>query len=152
MRRIPRALSTSSLALIAAFSLSGCPKKHPAPVAVGETAIVVRNFDADLTNRFSFARTVGQILTTAGIPDNAANREALVRTMVLSFNSNQQTNLLSGLAMPMTPRGGDAALSAADLLNPASPNGLKPIGLFNRLDLAPADWSDCGEHRIVYGG
>jgi hypothetical protein len=72
--------------------------------------------------------------------------------MVLSFNSSSFTNPLSGLPMPISPRPTDAALNPADLLNPASPNGLKPIGLFNRLDLAPADWKDCGEHRIVYEG
>ncbi len=31
-----------------------------------------------------------------------------------------------------------------------SPSAYIPIGLFNRFDLAPADGSNCGEHRIVY--
>ena len=151
MRYGPKSLCSVATAAILFATLSGCPKPPKPPVAVSDTAVVVRNFDADLTTRFSFARTVGQILTTAGIADNPANREALVHTMVLSFNANQFTNVVSGLPMAIAPRPGDAAVSAADLLNPASPNGLRPIGLFNRLDLAPADWSDCGEHRIVYG-
>lgn len=36
------------------------------------------------------------------------------------------------------------------LLDPAHANGLRLVGAFNRLDLAPADWSNCGEHRLVY--
>ena len=28
---------------------------------------------------------------------------------------------------------------------------MKPLAVFNRFDLAPADWIHCGEHRIVYG-
>ena len=145
-------LSTVCLAAVLFGTMSACKKKPKQPVAVSDAAVVVRNFDPDLTNRFSFARTIGKILTTAGIADTPASREALVRTMVLSFNSNQFTNPMSGLAMPIGPRGSDAGVPAADLLNPTSANGLKPIGLFNRLDLAPADWSDCGEHRIVYAG
>ncbi|HKC02002.1 MAG TPA: hypothetical protein VKC17_01705 [Sphingomicrobium sp.] len=153
MRYGLKSLCSVATAAILFATLSGCPgPKKKTSVSVGETAVVVRNIDADLATRFSFARTIGQILTTAGIEDNATNRETLVRSMVLSFNSNQFTNLQSGLAMAIAPRPGDAAISAADLLNPASANGLKPIGLFNRLDLAPADWSDCGEHRIVYAG
>ena len=153
MRPIPTAIARSTIAIALLATLGGCPKKkHPpaAPAAVGETAIVVRNFDAGLAADFSFANTIAKILTSAGIADTPANREALVKTMVLSFNANQFTNPLNSLPMAVAPRGSDAAISAADLLNPSSGDGLIPIGLFNRLDLAPADWSDCGEHRIVY--
>jgi hypothetical protein len=34
--------------------------------------------------------------------------------------------------------------------NPNAPEAYLPIGLFNRFDVAPADGSHCGEHRIVY--
>ena len=44
----------------------------------------------------------------------------------------------------------EAALDPKKLLDPGDPTGLVPIALFNRLDLAPEDWSNCGEHRIVY--
>ena len=37
------------------------------------------------------------------------------------------------------------------ILDPLDPMGLVPTALFNQLDLAPQDWSNCGEHRIVYG-
>jgi hypothetical protein len=44
----------------------------------------------------------------------------------------------------------EAALDPKKLLDPADPTGLVPVALFNRLDLAPVDWSDCGEYRIIY--
>ena len=37
------------------------------------------------------------------------------------------------------------------MLDPASDEAMKPLALFNRFDLAPDNWSHCGEHRIVYG-
>ena len=152
MRQLPALLTMSCIALALTAGLSGCKKKKPPPAAVAEGAVIIRHFDADLSSRFAFAKTIGQILSTAGIADTPANREALVKTMFQSFNSSSFTNPASGLAMTITPRGSDAAIPAAQLLDPNSPVGLKPIGLFNRLDLAPKDWSDCGEHRIVFAG
>ena len=154
MRHISSPLTKSCMALALAVGFATSPgcKKPPPPAAVGETAIVIRNFDAQLSDTFSFASTIGKTLESAGIPNDAPHREEFVKTMVLSFNSSQFTNPASSLAMPIAPRAGDASIPAAELLDPTSPNGLKPIGLFNRLDLAPADWSDCGEHRIVFAG
>jgi hypothetical protein len=99
---------------------------------------------------FSFRRTIGAILTSAGKEDTAAEREALVETMLLSFHRKRATNPVSGLRMSLDQRPGEAQLNAADLLDPTKPTGLIPIGLFNRLDLAPDHWGYCGEHRIVY--
>ena len=42
------------------------------------------------------------------------------------------------------------SLIPSELLDPSKPTGLIPIALFNRLDLAPNDVRDCGEHRIIY--
>ena len=44
----------------------------------------------------------------------------------------------------------EAALEPKKLLNPREPTGLVPIALINRLDRVPNDWSNCGEHRIIY--
>ena len=50
---------------------------------------------------------------------------------------------------PAPGEGGEAA--SQPFTNPDSnPAAYVPIGLFNRFDLAPADGSHCGEHRIVY--
>ena len=56
-------------------------------------------------------------------------------------------NPVSGLRMKVDVRPLEAALDPQKLLNPVDPTGLVPIALFNRLDLAPQDWSNCGEHR-----
>ena len=60
-------------------------------------------------------------------------------------------NPAAGIQMPLDDRGEAGALSAADMLDESSPTGMKPLALFNRFDLAPDNWSHCGEHRIVYG-
>lgn len=140
------------MALGLTLALAGPAASAPFPLSsVTEGAVVVRKFDADLSSRFAFAKTVGAILTTAGIANNAANRQALIVTLVATFNNNQLVNPISGLAMKVDPRAAESGLNPAQLLDPAHPRGLVPIGLFSRFDLAPADWSDCGEHRIVYG-
>ncbi|HEX8621150.1 MAG TPA: hypothetical protein VF718_04200 [Allosphingosinicella sp.] len=142
----------AALGLGFALALAGPAASAPVPLSsVTEGAVVVRKFDPDLTTRFAFARTVGAILGSAAIPNTPANRQALVASLVATFNASQQVNPVSGLAMKVDPRPAESGLSPAQLLDPAHPRGLMPIGLFSRFDLAPADWSDCGEHRIVYG-
>jgi hypothetical protein len=147
-------MKMSSPAIVKILALSfgaswavGWPGAAQPPQPVTQGAVVVNNFDPALENAFSFQRTIGQILTSAGIANTAPARTAFVNTLIATFNSNQFINPVSGLPMPVDVRPGDAGLSAAQLL---APGGMIPIGLFNRLDLAPANWSDCGEHRIVY--
>lgn len=156
MRHRPAAL----LAIALTAATAGCygdgstPAPGPSPTPSGalpEAAVLVRDFDDDLSARFGFARVIGTLLTSAGIADTPANREALVATLTASYNGAGFANPASGLAMPVTVRAGEAGLSPAALLDAAKPDGMVPIGLFNRIDLAPGDWSDCGEHRIVFG-
>ena len=59
-------------------------------------------------------------------------------------------NPVSGLRMNVDLRPLEAGLDPKKLLNPTDPAGLVPVALFNRLDAAPVDWSNCGEHRIIY--
>jgi hypothetical protein len=44
-------------------------------------------------------------------------------------------------------------LKAKDLLDEGSSSSqtMRPLAVFNRFDLAPADFAHCGEYRIVYG-
>jgi hypothetical protein len=100
---------------------------------------------------FSFARTIGAILESAEVANTAPEREALVLSMLRSFRLDQARNPQTSLPAAIEERLNEAAFSPEDLLDPNSENGLVPLGLFNRLDLAPDDWSYCGEHRIVYG-
>ncbi len=106
---------------------------------------------------FSFARTIGTILESAsdfGGANTPAAREAFVQTMINSFAlaDGFALNPDAGVIMPLDARSGERlGLSASDLLDETSDQALKPLAVFNRFDLAPADWIHCGEHRIVYG-
>jgi hypothetical protein len=106
---------------------------------------------------FSFARTIGAILESAssfGGTNTPVAREAFVQTMLDSFAlaDGFALNPDAGVLMPLDARGGERlGLSAANLLDETNPQGMKPLAVFNRFDLAPADWIHCGEHRIVYG-
>jgi hypothetical protein len=100
--------------------------------------------------KFSFLRTIGSILTSMNIDDTAEKREAFIKTLLTSFNYDVQVNPISGLRMRIDQRSVEAGLDPKKLLDPGDPTGLVPVALFNRLDLAPADWSNCGEYRIVY--
>jgi hypothetical protein len=103
---------------------------------------------------FSFQRTIGAILDSAKAPNNETSREALVNTMLASFSLNTGFALNSGagVLMPLDNRAGESGkLKAKTLLNEANDEGMKPLAVFNRFDLAPTDWNHCGEYRIVYG-
>jgi hypothetical protein len=106
---------------------------------------------------FSFKHTVGAILESAGAPNTAASREAFVQTMLDTFSPSDTTalNRKAGVLVPFDTRSGEASLSAAGMLNEADTSAtsiaMRPLALFNRFDLAPDNWSHCGEYRIVYG-
>jgi len=100
---------------------------------------------------FSLGRTLGNIIKTApGMVDTQAERIALLTGLVRSFRATNHVNPDSQVTFPLPPRLAEAALDPVALLDPANPNGMKVVGLFNRYDLAPADFKTCGEHRIVY--
>jgi hypothetical protein len=104
---------------------------------------------------FSLHRTLATILATT-MPGKKASDvtdaqiESFLESLLLGLRSDQLTNIESGLTFRVQPRTGEAALSAHALLTPDDPNEMLPVALFNRLDLAPADFSNCGEFRIVY--
>jgi hypothetical protein len=102
---------------------------------------------------FSLRRTIGAILESAGSASDDAAQQAFVQTMIDSFQvpTGQALNSAAGILMPFDNRSEAAELSAADMLDDASATAMKPLALFNRFDLAPNNWSHCGEHRIVYG-
>jgi hypothetical protein len=118
--------------------------------AIDRTRSLVVTDAALNKSRFSFSNTVDAILTSLNVPTTAENRENFVRSLITSFNDDDMVNPVSGLRMKVDVRPLEAALDPQKLLNPVDPTGLVPIALFNRLDLAPQDWSNCGEHRIVY--
>lgn len=99
---------------------------------------------------FSFSRTIDAILESEGITSSQFEREAFVTSLLESFGNTARTNSDSNIPMNVTARLNETppALTAAELLTAGS--GMEPVAFFNRFDLAPADWEDCGEHRIVY--
>ena len=101
--------------------------------------------------KFSFANTINAILKSLQIQETAENRENFVKSLLTSMNDDDMVNPVSGLRMKVDIRALEAGLAPKNLLDPLDPIGLVPVALFNRLDLAPQDWSNCGEHRIVYG-
>jgi hypothetical protein len=117
---------------------------------------------------FSLGRTLGAILSTSvrvekddpraddkrKAADTRAERVTLLTSLVRTFRVLDRVNPDpdSRVPMPATFRPGEAELDVIELLNPDNvKQGMRPIGLFNRLDLAPASLRYCGEHRIVYG-
>ena len=103
---------------------------------------------------FPLSKTLDNILMTArgdmGANVSAAEREALLSSLLGTLALNKLENKESGLTFSVTPRAGEGALLAHDLLDPQNAESMVPVGLFNRPDLAPGDLSNCGEYRIVY--
>ena len=155
--------TTSALLTLAGLSL-GCQSKPladpqtPPPPSTASTAralgpcdpvdiersLVVRDQATLAAADFGFARTIASIRNTSG--GAAIADAALVDTLLDTMTTTVEINPVSGLAMAVSTRL-EANLSAAALLA----TELRPIALFNRFDLAPADGSHCGEYRIVYG-
>ena len=95
---------------------------------------------------FSFAKTIDQIVATSPAPSTGSAR--LVRSMIGSYRTTETTllNSDSDINMTLDAHPGEAALNSAALLT----GDMRPVALFNRLDLAPSDGAHCGEYRIVY--
>ena len=112
-------------------------------------SLVVTDAALDKT-KFAFSRTIDAILGSLSIPKTAEKRENFVKSLLTSFQDDDMVNPVSGLRMNVDLRPLEAGLDPKKLLNPTDPAGLVPVALFNRLDAAPVDWSNCGEHRIIY--
>jgi len=146
-------LSYFSSALAAPLQLTGVIPTTPTVLTPAQQQTVVINNPAILTGSgadFSLKHTLGAILTSANLVDNASNRQLFLKTMITSFASKTATNQASGVTVELTPRPGESQLVPADMLDPASTDFFQPVGIFNRLDLAPANFAYCGEYRIVY--
>jgi hypothetical protein len=70
--------------------------------------------------------------------------------MLAGFGQTSLKNDDGDISFKQNPRDGEKALTPDELLNDTSDTRMIPVALFNRLDLAPADHSHCGEYRIVY--
>lgn len=143
-------------ASLIAHQVDAAPGITPTEVATltpnQEKAVIVHDINVlqhtpgvDLT----FGRVIGQILTTKGLADTPAARVATVKTMLDSFRATSAVN--HGVTFQIEPRPNEAALNAVALLNPNNAtDGMRLVAVTNRLDLAPADASTCGEYRMVF--
>jgi hypothetical protein len=131
-----------AVAVLAASAAFAKPAPTMAPV-ITEATVLIR--DASIASTFSLANVLDAILKPASA--SPAARESLLRTLLASYNGSSQPNPISGLDMPYPPRA-EARLDPRQLLSTTT--GMVPVGLFNRIDLAPKDGSDCGEYRIVF--
>jgi hypothetical protein len=150
------ALTVSAAAQAACFPtaepIAGWGGALQRSVVVNDPAVFARRGQA---RDFSLGATLGAILVSAGVTDTQAERIALLQGMVRSFSLTEFVNREGGLPQEFPTRPGEAGLDPAALLGVSSApaahrDRLRPVAVFNRLDLAPADWSTCGEYRIVY--
>lgn len=141
------------LLLIAVLGFFGCSDKIKGPVYPPEPnkitdKSVVFNDIGKLAGPFAFTKTMDRIVATAGgAPTTSVS---MLKSMRDSFAANSFVHPRSGKTIDVTSRPLESVIDPDDLLNPDSPDGMIPVGLFNRFDLAPADGSNCGEYRIVY--
>ncbi len=144
--------------LMCVLILSGCdkpdtdndPPKDPPPVQskpISNQSVVFNDPDK-LLIPFSLRKTMDQVVATAGGASTTA--ALMLENMIDSFADDSFLHPVSGKSIPVTSRPLESAINAEDLLDPDTPDGMIPVGLFNRFDLAPADGSNCGEYRIVY--
>ena len=103
----------------------------------------------DPTERlFSLKHTIGAILESAQAPNTPAAREAFLQTMLDTFQRTPalMLNREAGVRRSTGRTGEPTRLTPAGLLDdgPASAIGMEPLAVFNRFDLAPANWSHCG--------
>lgn len=121
---------------------------------------------------FSLRRTLGVMLSTAGLPTTAPGESpmnVLARQLWDTHNTNAGSalgsslpqcddvvdgaghGLINGFPIQCPRNEGAMALPGTDLLTPASPAYFYPIALVNRLDLRDSAATTCGEFRIIYG-
>ncbi|MBG1232139.1 hypothetical protein [Aestuariivirga litoralis] len=135
---------------VSAADISSTDCATAPPTITIERSLAVNDASIISKQDFSFARTIGNILASLSVPNTPANRQGLVQTLLSSLVSAEQVNLKTALRIKVDPRPAEVAIDPAKVLDPST--GFRPVALFNRLDLAPADWNNCGEYRIVYAG
>ena len=141
----------SLLLLIPVLGFQGCKDESIIPVTpiplITEKSVVFNDIKA-LAGPFSFAKTMDQIVATSyGAPTSSVS---MLKSVLNSLAEDSFVHPITGKTIAVTSRPLESTLDPKNLLNPDSRDGMIPVGLFNRFDLAPADGSNCGEYRIVY--
>ncbi|HEY4177049.1 MAG TPA: hypothetical protein VGM90_09470 [Kofleriaceae bacterium] len=124
-------------------SCLGTPLRTEKSLAVTDPAVL---------SRFGFDRTMTQLLTSANVVGHE-NKTQLFQQWMSTFGASDcpGTNPLIdpqhyGERCPRV----ESVLATMDPFGPPSGLHFKPVGLFNRFDLAPSNGANCGEYRVVY--
>jgi len=142
--------ATASLALLSPAAAD--PPQCDMSDSNRRTVVITKNDVpvADLEATFSLQGVLDKIIETTNPTDkpflkpSAGERAALLQSMLRSLNKTSQRNADGDVEVTVDARP-EGGIAPDQLLS-----GLKPVGLFNRLDLAPGNFENCGEHRIVY--
>ncbi|RXT29845.1 hypothetical protein B5P46_01915 [Rhizobium leguminosarum] len=112
---------------------------------------IVLHDPATLKEPFALKGVIAQLLRDLPVPATGPDAEAaLIASLVATFAKSEEVNPIANLMMDVDARPGENKLVASRLLDPNDVFGLVPVGVFNRFDLASANFSHCGEYRIVY--
>ncbi len=115
------------------------------------SVVIVEN---DILNAadLSFANTIRSILSDNGKTVTKEEMVKFVETLVATLEVREFENRSAGYKMTVESFPGiKRELTGAKLLGfERSDYSLVPTAVFNRLDLAPKSYADCGEYRIVY--
>lgn len=101
--------------------------------------------DVAVLEPFTFKRVMDKLVSQSG--ETGLTAQLLYQRLLANYNTDCQD--IDGFPQ-QCPRA-EANLASTDPFSATSANLLRPIGLFNRFDLAPSDGSHCGEHRIIFG-
>lgn len=111
--------------------------------------------DPEVLAKFSFARVMGRVRSTASVATTETNAKVFQRWMSTFDSSVTGGGCNDPSIDPNTyglrcPRPAEAKLATVNPFAATATVTWKPVGLFNRFDLAPASGAHCGEYRIVY--
>jgi hypothetical protein len=107
--------------------------------------------DAAVLQRFGFARTMQQVLSSSGASSSETTTQ-LYQQWMSTFGPTDCTNpkVDPNHYGEVCPRTHEFKLASVDPTDPSSLVQFEPIALTNRFDLAPTSGANCGEYRILY--
>lgn len=121
-----------------------------APSSARRTVVLTSKEIDFSTVDFSLGRTLGRLVDTGGKTDSPAARASLLESLIATLRQTSFVNPVGGTKVEVEARPEGKDLTAAQLLDPDPVKGMHPVALFNRFDLSPQNFENCGEYRIVY--
>ena len=138
-----------SLLPLTADLAAACPVSN---TSINRSLVVT---DASALAKVPFATVMNRIKATANVATTQTNA-AVFQSWMKTFGATaaagdcNDTNIDPQRYGLVCPRPAEAKLATINPFAAASAVTFKPVGLFNRFDLAPSNGANCGEYRIVY--